>query len=1097
MKRISVPRSTGARVACALSLLFIAGLARADTVVLQPFKDNTLYEPIQKDNLEDRSNGAGKWMFTGQTKDARNAAGEIAVRRAVMAFDIAGSGIPPGSTIDSVTLYLRCTKAKTDVNFNLRLHRLRSDWGEGTSDTGNSQPGRGETPTAGDATWRHTFYSTQFWTTPGGDYDGTASATTMVAGQGDYTWGSTSGMVADVQSWLDNPLQNFGWILLGNEGQPETTKRFATRENTDDGGAFKPELTVNYTPQVLSGGCCQGATCTVETPAACTTLGGIYQGDRSSCSPNPCIEPFGACCASNGTCTEDTQSTCEGGGGVFQGDGSTCGTVECPIELTPFIDALPVPGPASPVSGSSGGAATYEITMKEFQQQLHSELPPTTVWGYDDGTGPHTPGPRIEARMGQPVTVNWINDIRELGTGTLRTDHYLQQSTDDLTCTHGAQDQAKTVVHLHGGHVPAAVDGYPESTFLPGAPAEVYEYPNNQRAAPLWIHDHALGITRLNVYMGLAGLYYVRDAVEDAINLPSGANEIPLVLQDRRFNPDGSLFYPGTWQDHFFGDKIMVNGKVWPFLNVNKGKYRFRFLNGSGSRVYTLSLTPPSGSLTFTVIGNDGGLLEQPARGVSALTIGPAERYDVVVDFASYATGAEILLENSAPAPFPNGTVDVTQVMKFVVTNQAGDTDPVPNTLRLIERLQEADAVVTRDFELKKSGLDACGRSHWEINGLKWDDITEYPELGTTEIWRFINDSGVSHPMHMHLVFFQILNRDGFTRGAGGEIIPNGTPQSPPLEESGWKDTAMVGPNEILRVIARFEDYKGKYAYHCHILEHEDHEMMRQFETVSCGDSEVDPGEECDLGALNGDPSVCCSSDCQLVTIGTTCRASLGECDPEETCDGVGELCPADTVDPAGTPCADDGNVCTDDQCDGMGECEHPNNTAPCDDGLACNGADVCAGGICGFPCVDTPTSTPTSTATATRTPTATPTNTNTATPTSTPTSTATGTPTATPAPTNTATSTPIETPTSCGNGQLDFGEQCDDGADNGGGSSCCGADCQFKPNGNASCDGNACTRPDICTDGVCTPGSCADGGTCTICGGTCTDNVTSCDCVY
>jgi cysteine-rich repeat protein len=201
--------------------------------------------------------------------------------------------------------------------------------------------------------------------------------------------------------------------------------------------------------------------------------------------------------------------------------------------------------------------------------------------------------------------------------------------------------------------------------------------------------------------------------------------------------------------------------------------------------------------------------------------------------------------------------------MKFTVNNLVGHTDPVPDTLRPIERLQEGDAVMTRDFELRRSGQDACGRAFWEINGLHWDDITEYPELGTTEIWRFINDSGVSHPMHMHLVFFQVLDREGFTTGAGGEIIPDGNPQPPSAEESGWKDTAMVGPNQILRVIARFEDYKGRYAYHCHILEHEDHEMMRQFQTVSCGDGELDaPAEGCDDGAKSDGDG--CSSRCEV-----------------------------------------------------------------------------------------------------------------------------------------------------------------------------------------------------------------------------------------
>jgi len=835
-----------AATAAAVAALAVPCVALADTVTLQAVKDNTLYEPIAQNGFEDRSDGIGPTMFTGKTKDADadpTSGTRPAVRRAVIEFDIAGN-IPAGAIVNSVQLTLYCDRVKQNANFNVTLHRALAEWGEGTSNTGNSQQGRGEPPTAGDATWHHTFYPDQFWANPGGDYALTASGTRAVGGTGSYTWGSSSGMVADVQAWLDAPSANHGWVIVGTESQIETAKRFATRENGTVNN--RPKLVVDYTPQTITGACCDGATCTLTAPGACV-FPAVYQGNGTSCTPNPCVTLTGACCASDGTCTEDTQTACEGGGGVYQGDGSTCAATDCPIVLTPYLDPLPVPGPATPISGSSGGAATYEITIREFQQQMHAELSPTTVWGYDDGfAGPFTPGPRIEARTGQPVTVNWINDIREQGVGPLRTSHYLTQSADDLSCTHGAEDAAKTVTHLHGGHVPAAVDGYPESTFLPGAPAVSYDYPNNQQAAPIWFHDHALGITRLNVYMGLAGVYYIRDDVEDAVNLPAGEYEIPLVLQDRKFNPDGSYFYPGTWQDMFFGDKIMVNGKVWPYLDVKQGKYRFRLLNGSGSRVYTLSLDPPSGSMNFTVIGNEGGLLEQPARGVSTLTLGPGERYDVVVDFEPYATDDEILLVNGAPAPFPNGSVDVTQVMKFVVGNLSGDVDPVPNALRTIERLQPGDAVLTRDFELKKSGLDACGRSHWEINGLHWADVTEYPELGTTEIWRFINDSGVSHPMHMHLEFFQVLDRDGFTRDGQGNVVPDGNPQAPALEESGWKDTAMVGPNEILRVIVRFEDYKGLYAYHCHILEHEDHEMMRQFRTVACNDGELDPTEECD-----------------------------------------------------------------------------------------------------------------------------------------------------------------------------------------------------------------------------------------------------------
>ncbi len=886
--------------------LLVPGLVHADTATLLPSKDNTLYEPIAQDNFLDMSDGAGPTMFSGKVKDADADPGpgtRPALRRAVLAFTIAGN-IPAGATINSVQLTLYVDKVGQTASFNVDLHRLLADWGEGTSNTGNSRQGRGEPPTPGDATWHHTFYPDQYWSLPGGDYSLTVSDSRSVGNVGFYTWGSTSGMVADVQSWLNTPSQNYGWIILSNETTSQTTKRFATRENTGQtsGVSWKPKLVVNYTPQVTTGACCQGATCTLQTPAACLGLPGVYQGDGTSCSPNPCFVPTGACCASNGTCTEVTQTTCTGGGGTYQGDGSTCATVSCPLVLTPYLDPLPIPPVATPIAGSPGAAATYNLTMSEFEQRLHSQLPLTRVWAYHDGVaGLHTPGPVIEARSGQPVTVNWINDIRDFATSAPRTNnHYLdvdtQTDTGGNVCIMGAVDAAKTVAHLHGGHVPAAVDGHPEATYLPGDPPVPYLYPNNQQASYLWFHDHALGITRLNVYMGLAGLYLLRDSVEDAIPLPRGQYEVPLVIQDRTFNPDGTLKYPSMWMDHFFGDKVMVNGMVWPYLNVRRGKYLFRILNGSTSRVYTLTLEPPTGTLTFTVVGNEGGLLAAPARGVGALTVGPGERYDVVVDFAGYANGDEILLRNSAGAPFPNGPVDLPQVMKFHVTSQSGYTSAVPDTLRPITRLDPATAVQTRDLRLKQSGIDGCGRQVWEINGLGFMDITEYPQLGTTEIWRFINDSGVSHPMHMHLVMFQILDRDGFTTGPGGTVVPNGNPQPPAAEESGWKDTAMVAPNQILRVIARFEDYKGAYPYHCHILEHEDHDMMRQFQTIQCGDGQVDPTEACDDGAANGTSASCCTLACTPAANGAACS---------------------------------DGNVCTEnDQCQ-TGVCVHGTTVGP------------------------------------------------------------------------------------------------------------------------------------------------------------------------
>jgi spore coat protein A len=334
------------------------------------------------------------------------------------------------------------------------------------------------------------------------------------------------------------------------------------------------------------------------------------------------------------------------------------------------MDPLPIPALATPTSGTAGGTASYTMSIREVTQQLHSQLPPTRVWGYGSGlTGATYPGPTILASTGNPVTVVWANDLRD-AQGNLRTTHYLAV---DL-CMKGPDTEgasARVVTHLHGGHVPAAVDGYPESTLLPGQQA-TYVYPNNQEAGTLWYHDHAMGITRLNVIMGLAGFYLLKDATENALALPSGQFEIGLAIQDRSFNSDGTIRYPAAWDEHFFGDKVLVNGKVWPYLNVKKGKYRFRMLNGSTSRVYTLAL---SNGLGFWVVGDELGLLSKPLYRTS-LTITPGERMDVVIDFQPYANGTEIVLQNSAPAPYPGspGVGVIPNVMKFVSSRAGGRT---------------------------------------------------------------------------------------------------------------------------------------------------------------------------------------------------------------------------------------------------------------------------------------------------------------------------------------------------------------------------------------------------------------------------------------
>ena len=738
------------------------------TVTLTAVADNTLYQ----DAAGATSNGAGQYLYAGNQNSGN-------MRRGVVSFDL--TAIPPAALVQSATLRLFCNQA-AGATVDVSIHRLTATWGQGTSDASGSEAS-GAAATTNDATWLHRFYNTAFWVTPGSDFAATASATLSVPAIASVflEW-SGAAVVADVQSWVDGSQANAGWVVRGDEVLSTNTRRFDSRESGTP--ANRPSLTITYLPSAPTGACCFGdETCDTLTAAQCATAGGIYQGDNTACTANL-----------------------------------------CPLVLEPFVDPLPRPGVATPVSGTPGGTASYSLSLTEFSQQLHRDLPPTKVWGY---AGSY-PGPTIEATVGNPVDVTWINDLRD-STGALRTAHYLPVDP----CLTGPDTEgaaARTVAHLHGGHVGPESDGYPESTILPGG-QQTFHYPNIQPPATLWYHDHAMGITRLNVMMGLAGFYLVRDAAEAALNLPSGEFEIPLAIQDRTFSADGRLRYPALWREMFFGDKAVVNGKVWPYLNVKQGKYRFRMLNGSNSRAYTLKL---STGASLVQIGTDGGLLSAPVARDS-VTIVPGERADVVVDFAPYAAGAEILLTNSAPAPFPlaNPMEPVLpNIMKFIVQALPGHTAPIPGTLSAVVPIPEGDAVESRDFELARTPAPGpCGGQNWTINGLHWDDVTEFPVLGTAEIWRFINHSETMHPMHMHLVEFQILDRQQFEMQAD-TIALIGSPAPPQPYEAGWKDTAPVNPSEVLRVIARFEDFVGRYAYHCHILEHEDHEMMRQFQVA-------------------------------------------------------------------------------------------------------------------------------------------------------------------------------------------------------------------------------------------------------------------------
>jgi spore coat protein A len=822
----------------------------ADDVTLFAARDTTLYE-----ESPDLSNGLGQYLFTGRN-------GMRAARRGLLAFEVAG-GIPKGAKVTKVVLTLALSRAQ-DAKTTVNLFRVTGAWGEGTSH-GVDTEGDGAPATMGDATWTYRVWPTVPWIHPGGDFEPTVSASTDVLSLGTYTWSSEQ-LTNDVQSFLDQPESNYGWILVADQVPGAAAKRFDSHDNVAGSG---PQLLVSYDPPAVATGAC----CLVDGSCGMSldpggTCEGTYLGSGTTCHPGACPEITGACCTADVTAACEIKKKSECLPDAWQGGFSKCDPNPCPVVMTPYVDALPVPVVATPTEGAVGDVASYELRIAQTRQQLHRDLPPTTVWGFDDGRGAGYPGPTIEAGSGAPVRVTWINDLRD-ESGALLTQHAL--AVDH--CIHGAlTDAPRTVVHLHGGHVPARFDGNPEQTLLPGERA-TYEYPNQQRAATIWYHDHALGITRLNVIMGLAGFYLIRDDEEKALGLPSGKYEIPLVIQDRTFGPDGSFRYPAKWQESFFGNAALVNGKVNPFLMVDRGKYRFRVLNGSTSRTYSLSRSDDE---PIMQIGNDGGLLSESFVR-QHVTIAPGERADIVIDF-EYAPG-EVILENDARSPFPNGGAgpDLPEIMKFVVTGEKGHTAPIPLKLATVPELSEAQSAMTRDFVLQKSPADHCGGDMWTINGAGWGDITERPHLGTSEVWRFINRSGVMHPMHIHSLFFQVLDRQSFKLN-GEEMVMQATPTRPERGDRGWKDTVQVGPLEQVRVIARFEDFAGRYPYHCHLLEHEDHGMMRQFEAVAvCGDGALARGiEECDDGNVQSGDG--CSATCTIERASPELNAAGGGC---------------------------------------------------------------------------------------------------------------------------------------------------------------------------------------------------------------------------
>lgn len=493
-----------------------------------------------------------------------------------------------------------------------------------------------------------------------------------------------------------------------------------------------------------------------------------------------------------------------------------------PSTLAPFVDPLPIPLVASPngtrpaPNDPKEKVPYYHLPMRQVDCRVHRDLKPTRQWC----VGSSSPGPTLEIRSGQGMLVEWANDLPS--SHFLPIDHHIHGAEAD-------KPQVRTVIHLHGSRVPPEGDGYPENWFVPGKSATYY-YPNQQDAAMLWYHDHTLGINRLNVYAGLLGLCIIRDAVEANLNLPKGKYEVPLVLCDRFFDKDAQLYYPVSpdperpWIPELFGNTILANGKILPYLDVEPRRYRFRVLNAANGRFFHLST---SNGTTFQQIGSDQGLLAAPVL-LKIVSIAPGERADLILDFSDHA-GDQIVLKNDMLQP----------VLQFrVAKGKVSDDSSVPSTLRAVPKIAESEATKTRTLMLGEiedlhgdSVVMLLNNAHWNM------PVTENPSLNSVEIWNLMNVTEDAHPIHLHMVRFQILDRrrfDAFAYQNENNLLRyRGAAIAPEAQEAGWKDTVRADPGMVTRVIVRFDGYVGRYVWHCHILEHEDNEMMRPYDVIA------------------------------------------------------------------------------------------------------------------------------------------------------------------------------------------------------------------------------------------------------------------------
>jgi spore coat protein A, manganese oxidase len=555
--------------------------------------------------------------------------------------------------------------------------------------------------------------------------------------------------------------------------------------------------------------------------------------------------------------------------------------------LTPYLDPMPLLVDNA-IDARSAAGASYDLTAALVTRKVHKQLPAAQFFGYLRSGGPGVVdplasylGPAFLAEEGVGFSVNYDNGLApEDFLSVFKTPgapgaSYLQFPP---------HPEVRTLTHLHGAFVAGADDGNPYVNFDAFASGSIQSvtYPNEQAAALLWYHDHYEGDTRMNVVAGLASGYILRDVVdtgEGGLGLPGplGSYELPLVIQDRQWNADGSLLYPvnppsenGPWIGEYFGDTMLVNGKVWPFLVVDPVLYRFRILNGCNARIMNLNIP----GAKMTIIGSEQGLLPAPVA-AEKIVMGPAERYDVIVDFSGLAGKTALMRNTRPPSPVHTPAPALTDVMQFRVnaTNTGGGRTSWPGVLPALSGdlrglgppKLSGGSVPGRVIVLNEV---APATPQWKLNlnahpfdgqGNTFRQTLQHERV---EDWYFVDTTVDTHPMHTHLFGFQVMGRysfdaKGFVAAFAG---PNGVPQVPVSalapylksgltpyapEEAGFKDTVKANPGQITVIRAKFSlpstalkrngtvaGGEQRYVHHCHIVEHEDNDMMERFAVV-------------------------------------------------------------------------------------------------------------------------------------------------------------------------------------------------------------------------------------------------------------------------